>query len=534
MTTRLPVTIVVFRNAKEFKPYAPNAAASAFFVGDEARDFIVMSGVGEEHYPTAVHEYMHLLMRHMDLNAPVWLNEGIAEVYSTLRPYAGNIMIGAVPQGRGWVLGQQKWIPLDQLMSVRSDSPEYNEKDRAGVFYAQSWMLTHMLMLGEGYKPGFGKFLEMISTGATGADAFWKVYAKSSAQVQRDLEAYYRSNSLKAVLFPTRLQKIDGGEPGPADPFATELALTRVTGLIGHSVEATARFERLGAQQPNRWEVWEALGNLAMRSNDTPAARKHFQRAFLLDPPVWSVHWTYARLMGNNREERESVVRALRRAVELNPALIEAQLMLGFELYAAGKYTESMSAYKAIRKVKPDRAAQLFLGMAHTAVRLENWAEAQANVDQAKKYARDDRERASAADLAAWLEQRRAVKATAASTVSALRATPVPQVQTSGSPEGVAKASEEVLPSVHGILKQVDCMVTRARLRIQRDHTEVRLLISDPDSITIRNQPGSSVTLTCGPQPAGTRVLIEYVEAVNKETGTTGDVKTIEFAAGAK
>jgi len=42
---------------------------------------------------------MHLLIRHMELKLPVWLNEGIAEVYSTLRPLAGKVAIGNVPEG---------------------------------------------------------------------------------------------------------------------------------------------------------------------------------------------------------------------------------------------------------------------------------------------------------------------------------------------------------------------------------------------------------------------------------------------------
>src|SRR5690348_14060954 len=63
VTTRLPVTIVGFRNPKEYKPYALNEVAAAYFVGDEQRDYIVMSNMGLESSPTAIHEYMHLLVR---------------------------------------------------------------------------------------------------------------------------------------------------------------------------------------------------------------------------------------------------------------------------------------------------------------------------------------------------------------------------------------------------------------------------------------------------------------------------------------
>src|SRR4051812_38956427 len=77
LTTRLPVTIVLFRNAKEFKPYSPNEVANAFYTGDQSRDFIVMSSGTEEERPIAVHEYVHLLVRNMELKLPLWLNEGL-------------------------------------------------------------------------------------------------------------------------------------------------------------------------------------------------------------------------------------------------------------------------------------------------------------------------------------------------------------------------------------------------------------------------------------------------------------------------
>src|SRR5205807_1559138 len=80
VTTRLPVTIVGFRNAKEYKPYQPNEFSAAYYNGDEQRDYIVMGSLGSENTPAAIHEYMHLLVRHSGLTMPVWLNEGFAEV----------------------------------------------------------------------------------------------------------------------------------------------------------------------------------------------------------------------------------------------------------------------------------------------------------------------------------------------------------------------------------------------------------------------------------------------------------------------
>lgn len=163
VTTRLPVTIVGFRNSKEYKPFAVSEISAAYYNGDEQRDYIVMSGLGSEQTPVAIHEYMHLLVRHSGLKMPVWLNEGFAEVYSTLKPYGGQILLGSVPTGRAVALSD-KWIPLQRLFEIDHDSAELHDAKRGGMLYAQGWLLTHMLMLDDRYRDKFSAFAAAIST----------------------------------------------------------------------------------------------------------------------------------------------------------------------------------------------------------------------------------------------------------------------------------------------------------------------------------------------------------------------------------
>jgi hypothetical protein len=209
---RLPVTIVGFRGAKDFKPYAVNESAAAYYTGDENRDYIIMSSVGEEVFPIATHEYTHLLIRHTGIKLPLWLHEGIAEVYSSLKPNAGKIMIGDVLKGRGYLLSRREWIPLGKLFAVEKDSPEYNEKDHTGIFYSQSWLLAHMLMLGPTYSPRFADFLEAVDRTESSERAFQSIYGKTVAAVDKDLEAYYNGR-ISAALFSTKLERMKVPEP---------------------------------------------------------------------------------------------------------------------------------------------------------------------------------------------------------------------------------------------------------------------------------------------------------------------------------
>ena len=126
-TQRLPVTIVGFSGAKEYKPYAINEFAAAYYLGDQQRDYIVMSSLGSESMPVAIHEYMHLLVRHSGLKWPIWLNEGFADVYSTLQPSGGKDPPGSIPLGTGGGIGTE---PVDAVSGPCVRSPRFARVQR--------------------------------------------------------------------------------------------------------------------------------------------------------------------------------------------------------------------------------------------------------------------------------------------------------------------------------------------------------------------------------------------------------------------
>ena len=138
-TKPLPLRIVQFSSDKEFQPYRMNEAATAYYKSGAERDMIVMSHGGVEHLPTSIHEYAHLVMRHAGFNLPPWLNEGLAEVYSTLKEYGGKISVGAPIDGRLAEIQRSKWIPLSVILAADHDSPYYNEKNKASSFYDEAW-----------------------------------------------------------------------------------------------------------------------------------------------------------------------------------------------------------------------------------------------------------------------------------------------------------------------------------------------------------------------------------------------------------
>jgi hypothetical protein len=121
------VRIVAFSSAKEYKPYSPGEQFAAFYLNAGDRDYIIMGGIRDEYNSVAVHEYTHLALRDASKQIPAWLNEGLAELHSTLKQVGNKVALGHPIPGRLIVLHQNKWIPLRRLIEIDRESPEYTD-----------------------------------------------------------------------------------------------------------------------------------------------------------------------------------------------------------------------------------------------------------------------------------------------------------------------------------------------------------------------------------------------------------------------
>ena len=98
--TTEPVRVISFDADRDFERYRTNALAVGLYVGAPAGDYILLKSASAEFVPVALHEYAHHVMRHSGPQAPHWLQEGFAEVFSTIRFSQNGVEIGAVPAGR--------------------------------------------------------------------------------------------------------------------------------------------------------------------------------------------------------------------------------------------------------------------------------------------------------------------------------------------------------------------------------------------------------------------------------------------------
>src|SRR5688572_11127258 len=323
-----PPQVIAFRSEKEYEPYRPNQVAAAFFQGGAAHVFIVMQSASSEHYPVAVHEYTHLLIRQSEMQVPVWLNEGIAELYSNLEPQGSKVIVGKPIRARAQTLVTEKWIPLRALISVRHDSPLYNEKSRAGMFYAQSWLLVHMLQMSPAYSGKLSALAAALKEGE-GVPVFEKACGKTVEQVEKDLRDYMDSPTMAARLFNVQLPKsVDAPEIESAAALPARLALAELQLSARDTREKGRRaYEELAREFPTRPEAEAGLTHFFTRERQYEEASRHFARAVELGSKDARMYLDYGRLLTYSDRAKEAVA-ALKTAVELDPASIEPHVDL--------------------------------------------------------------------------------------------------------------------------------------------------------------------------------------------------------------
>jgi tetratricopeptide (TPR) repeat protein len=205
-----PIIVFVFPEVAAMKPFLPlydgkPLNVNGLFHHGKDENLIIL-GLSDNYAQTAqiiFHEYTHLLLRRNDNIWPLWLKEGMAEVYSNFRISGRGVAIGGpIERHTGW-LANQSLMPLHDLFAVGNDSPEYNEREHQGTFYAESWLLTEYLMLGDNpsLKSRFGQLTLLLRQGQTPEQAFTNAFRMTLPAMEANLRQYLERSNFDKLGF---------------------------------------------------------------------------------------------------------------------------------------------------------------------------------------------------------------------------------------------------------------------------------------------------------------------------------------------
>jgi tetratricopeptide (TPR) repeat protein len=507
----VPLRVVLFGSESEFRPFALSEATAGYYQTGPEHDYIVLFR-NREALRIASHEYVHSVLTHSSAQLPKWLEEGIAEFYSTVEPSGERLRIGKPVPAHLEVLAAERWLEAGALWQVTHESPFYNERGRAGIFYAQSWALVHMLNLSPAYRNAVPRFAGLLAEAVPAAEAFATAFGKPLEAVLTDLGRYLQARNLAVVELGAEsapMEAVSG--PQPLGPLEVDLLLSDLLIQTGKIAQAEKLAGRMVRNWPESPEVQAAAGVLAVRGGDREQARRHLRRAIELGSRNGSVYFEYAALLREARGDAAEIASSLARAVELNPGHAEAHFLRGLIASGQGRREEAVEHLRRAAAVLP-RQANFWHALA-----LEYHHLGQKDLARRSAY--------RALDSASSPQEAEMARAAIRLADSEPAAAPVrrPAVTTPDAwrnPQGDRR--------VEGVLEEVECGGPAARFRVRDGSGRILwLLAGQPGKVEIRNAGGSAVELQCGSQK--TRVAVEYLAQPDAARGTAGQVTALEF-----
>ena len=513
------VRVIAFGSTKEYEPYRLRSA-NAYYVGAEAKDYIVMSALGPGEFRIAAHEYAHLILHASGLRYPDWLKEGLAEFFSTVHVGESVSELGGDIPGRSQLLRRRLWLRLSDLLAQSEESLPQDDHESGALFYAQSWALTDLLFLSPEYGPRFPEFLNALSFGEPGLQTFTKVYGKSLDDVTRDLHAWVERRGSPPIHLPGVATPTAAVEVTEVPVFASRSLLAELLMLIGELDRAEALYRDLAREAPHNADLAAALGAIALRRGDHDGARREWKHAIEAGVTDAGLCYRYAVLAGMAGLANDEIRPALERAVALRPDFDDARYLLALLEKNTGHYEAAVTQLRAMRNVTPARRYDYWSIMADALNELEERKAAEDAASQAARYATNPTQRARAAQLAYTAQTDLAVQlARDSSGRTQMVTTRVPH-DSDWNP--FIEAGDDIR-RVQGTVREIDCHDNVTRFVIEAGGVRLRLAIEDPSRVRMRNAPPEFV---CGPQDLR-HVLVDY--AVSKSKGTDGLIRGMEF-----
>ena len=478
---------------------------------------IQLDAPGSNPYNTIYHEYFHSLTSPYYPNLPVWVSEGLAEFY-------GNTQIGDSEVGMGRpdpdLIAELKrggLMPLDVLFKVDHNSPYYNEQNKISVFYAESWALTHYLMVGDKsvHRATLQAYVNAMTKGATEEQAATQAFGDLK-KLQAALFAYIGNAAFYYIIAPPpseipaddlQVRELSDAE---VDAYRGGFAAVR-----GKSQDASTILERAVRADPKLALGYQYLGFAEYQDKKYAEALADFTRAIELNPNNALTRFLRAYLASTERGAVGDDARMeedLRAAIAISPEFAPPYGVLA--MYVANRSDDLPEALRLAQKAQAlePGSAVYQIDLASVLARMNRFQEAHKIAVHARANATNPGELAEAERFLAYLDQTKqdsdddladdsdgqgnaAVQQSSAASSAAASATGSPADIPDGAQAQAAggeAASSGTLREATGMVTKLSCM---GGLKFELD--------TGAGKLTLHIKPGTDLPIRLTTRPAG-------------------------------
>src|SRR5579859_1663361 len=338
-----PIIVLAARDEKTFNTLAPESwlqkgrlKRTGLFLRGPEKNYVLlrMNAEGDNPYHVLYHEYTHLLVHESLRSIPLWLDEGLAEFYGNSEIQEKDVLLGRPIEGHIVLLRESKLLSLSTLFAVDYSSPYYNEENKGSIFYAESWALTHYLLLNasQGGKNPLFDFINLLAKNVDAKAAALSAFG-DTAQLEKNLKGYVQQSSFKYIL-------VKGSTEVDEDEFKVrELSPADSAALRGDFLVYNQRYDDARdllrealLDDPNNAQAAESMGFLEFRQRHTAESKKWFTQAVKLNSQSYLAHYYFAVMTLQQTAtgpDAALVESSLRSAIKINPRFAPAYDALG-------------------------------------------------------------------------------------------------------------------------------------------------------------------------------------------------------------
>jgi len=464
--------IVVLNSRNTFAAFVERRTTAAYFIGLPHRDLIVIGPPATaEDQRIITHEYTHLLVHQADMRIPLWMNEGIAEVYSTLQPVGAKMRVG-MPINSHLLRLRRDWLEIDKVLNAET----YGGEEHAGTFYAMSWAIAHMMMLEDDLRVKWSRFLQALEKGMPAEQALKRSYGLTPQQLEQHVQGYIRGKNVNVVDFDFKWDEWkEKPQPRPATELENGLTMIDLH-LSGKNREPAIRnAEKVAAAFPQAPEPWEALATAQLQEANFDGAGAAIRQAF----EHGSTNPNLLARGASLTADRPMARRMLDRAIATEGENAEALLQLAAWHIQDRDYAAAFAAVRRVKNLSHADAPRFMSVYVLAAARSGNMAAAETAIKEFRSYAVSEKDKAMAEKLAAIVERNEA-----------------PEVK------GPNAGGTAV-----GVLVEVACEDKRQVLHVATAAGPRQIPVDARQALLVA---GDDVNVGCGPQKRKRRVRVDF------------------------
>jgi tetratricopeptide (TPR) repeat protein len=294
LSTGVPVRIMVAKDGQSFARMAPefpfdkrHEQPPGMIISSTEKTYIGIRANAGGHFPYAdiYQAYARNIVKLSYRNLPPWLEEGYSAVFGNLTLNDRSFRMDRPEPEDLATLFRSPLLPLDLVLHVDRASPYYSPGDKTSVYFAESRIFTHYLIVDPQISAtkSLERYIAAVEGGTDSVQAARDAFGDLN-QLQTRFAAFVNQTRPLPTDLPSGSVNETGSSPRTLSAAEFQARRADFLSLRGRSDDAQGDLEEALMTEPALAEAEQSLGFLLLKKQNLDDAEKHFDQAVKLDP----------------------------------------------------------------------------------------------------------------------------------------------------------------------------------------------------------------------------------------------------------